>query len=400
MGRRFFRAGCELASPCACRLGSQAAMRCSFACPPRQGLVMAACLVGLLISTSGWCKEAPDRVVRVMVQSSAHSLPKSELIDALESQLGELDVEALVSSGSDGTVGPGFAGSRKQGRRAESEGSRSVLAFVFIESTDGAITVHFYEPAGSSFRERRIPVSGTNTASIEEVALVVRSAVKALLERQPSAPPQSVAAAKPPPPLDETVAPPEPAASGPEATAQAAFVELGLGYTTMPFAREASWQHGIALELSYHASSWWQAGLSYAWLPALTQRADGLEVNLERHPLQLFGGVEQEVGHDFFLDAHVGLFVDPISRTTRSDSQQLDPAPRTVRVSSGLLCGVGVAWEPLFPLRLIGSVQGEFLLNRFDFVVAEADSDGTQRALLSPWPVRPRLTIGAALSLP
>lgn len=43
--------------------------------------------------------------------------------------------------------------------------------------------VHFYEAAGTNLRERRVPVIDLDAANIEEVAVVVRSAVSALLER-------------------------------------------------------------------------------------------------------------------------------------------------------------------------------------------------------------------------
>src|SRR5690606_27654973 len=136
-------------------------------------LIGLAAVVGLIAGTGLAAAQASKRPsVLLMIPDSAPASPMQALQEVLVARLKELGVQVQLSASA-----PGLA---VAGERPESP---DVLAFIWLETQPDLIVVHFYEAAGTNLRERRIPVVNLDAASIEEVAVVVRSAVSALLDR-------------------------------------------------------------------------------------------------------------------------------------------------------------------------------------------------------------------------
>jgi hypothetical protein len=336
--------------------------------------------------------DEPDRTVVVVVPEAAAPLPLQKLVEALSSQLAELGVQVQLSTGPAGAGAPTDATSLSR--------DRDVLAFVWIERTVDALVVHFYEPAGRSLRERRIPVTGTDAASIEEVAVVVRSAASALVERADGRSTEStrpVVSRPAPRPLPPTPAATARGPSRPSETAPPPF-QASLGYAGTLYARDSPWQHGVMGSIAWRAATTpWRVGAAYSWFSPIQRRTDELRVALYRHPIELFFGLEVPVfGPRVSLRAEGAGIADPIVRRTSRVLEGLESTPSTTRWSWALSTRLRFAWEPTAPLWLFFAGGADFLLNRFEHVV----QTGEQNPVLTPLLARPCLQVGAAADFP
>ena len=338
----------------------------------------------LLAGPAAAAPEGPIRAVVVKVPEGEPPLPLQRLIEALRSQLVELGIEVQLSTGpADGDA---------VGGTAPSSPDRDVLAFVWIERTADALTVHFYEPAGTSLRERRIPVTGTDAASIEEVAVVVRSAANALLERAANEPPPTAEPTIQPPPRPAPQAPPE------EAAPEASPLQLGVAYAGTLYASEVPWQHGAQVSIAWRAGTTpWRIGAAYSWVGALRRRTDDLTLTLYRHPMEVFVGFEVPVAGDHAsLRAEGGGIGDRVVRRTNQVSPDLQTTPSTARWSWAVSTRLRLAWRPTRPVWLFAAAGADFLLSRFDHVVRTP----SEQPVISPLAVRPNLQVGGAIDFP
>jgi len=336
---------------------------------PRPRRSLAALLAALLSA-----RVAAAHPVIVVAADPAAPEHQAELVDALDGQLAELGVEVVLSAHAPGgdRAAPAALG-----------GGRDLLAFVLVERTPTALVVHFYEPAGTSLRERRIPVTGTGSTSIEEVAIVVRSAASALLERARQEPPPAPPPAAPAPPPPAPRAPPD--RPGP--------VQLALAYSGQPYGLDLPWQHGARAALAWRSTgSPWRLGVDYLWVPPLEIRTSEVTVALQRRPLEVFFGYAIPVGGPRLeLQPEGAVGADPIRRRTERVTRSLEATPPTARWSWSVSTRLRLAWEPAPPWALFLTGGAEFVLNRVEQVTEREE-------LVSPLRARPRLDLGVAVT--
>ena len=338
----------------------------------------------LLAGPAAAAPEAPIRTVVVKVPEGEPPLPLQRLVEALRSQLVELGIEVQLSTG------PADGGA--VGGTTSSSPDRDVLAFVWIERTADALTVHFYEPAGTSLRERRVPVTGTDAASIEEVAVVVRSAANALLERAAQEPSPTAEPARPPPP------PPPPEAPPREAQPGLSPFQAAVGYAGTRYASEVPWQHGAQVSIAWRAGSTpWRLGAAYTWVTALRRQTEDLTLTLYRHPMEVFVGFEVPVSDGrVSLRAEGAGIADQVVRRTNQVSPDLQSTPSNARWSWAVSTRLRLAWRPTRPVWLFATAGADFLLDRFDHVVRSPEEE----PVISPLAVRPNLQVGGAVDFP
>jgi hypothetical protein len=273
------------------------------------------------------------------------------------------------------------------------DSARNVIAMVWIERSHDALVIHFYEPAGSSLKERYIPVSGDDATSIEEIAVVVRSAVSALRERT-----RAPARVRTPEP-ESKPAPPAPAPpTMPKVRPASSSVQLSIAYLLTHYASGTDWDHGPSLAATWHAGRLpLAAGLGYAWLPEVRRTTDDLTVTLERHPLEAFVATSVTLSDGRLrLEPQLGVVLDPITRTTTQASDAVEVTPSTTRWSWAASTKFCVSYSPLPRFWVFGSGGADTLLNRFENVVQGGD---TERTVLSPLRVRPHFQLGSAIEL-
>ncbi len=325
--------------------------------------------------------QEPVHTVVVMVPEASPPLPTQRLTDALTSQLAELGVEVQLSTGPAGVPGP---------VTALSSPHRNVLAFVWIEGTRDALVVHFYEPAGASLRERRIPVTDTDAASLEEVAVVVRSAANALLERARL---EAEKEKSPPPaPLPKPRSSPPPPAPPPPPPPESARFLLSLAYAGQLYAPDLGWQSGISGTAVWRPNrGHWLVGVAYTWFPPLEYRTDQLTLELWRHPGEVFVGWESPLADSrVSFSAEGALILDPVLRRTSRVSSALELAPDDTRWSAGASTRLRVAWCPTRGWWLFASGGADYVFNRFEHVV----DDEAETPVISPLRLRPRGQVG------
>jgi hypothetical protein len=319
--------------------------------------------------------------VIVRVSEAASPLPLERLVEALRSQLAELRVDVELRS--DALTGQGTQ-------------SGAVVAVVWLERSGERLVVRFYEPAGSSLRERNIPVSGTDAASIEEVALVVRSAVSALLERSASMVTSRVAAPAPPPQRAVPAEAPRASAAAPSSapSSNTQSLEVSGAYVVTRYARGTDWQQGAAFGIEWRERQLpLAAGFGYTWLPPLETRTEDLLVTLRRHPFETFLGVPWQTERSpFRLEPSVALLADPITRTSSALSSELQTTPTTTLWSWAASARLRVGVRPTSGVWLFAAACADVLLSRYEHV-----TEGPHGAVfLSPLPVRPRFQLGGA----
>jgi hypothetical protein len=322
-----------------------------------------------------------------MVPEASSPLPIQRLTEALTSQLAELGVEVQTSTGRAGA--PNSATALASSRR-------DVLAFVWIEGTPDALVIHFYEPAGTSLRERRIPVTDTDAASLEEVAVVVRSAASALLERARDQGPEQI---PPPRPLPQLELPPPRPAPAPALALppRSALFQLSLGAVGQPYAPDLGWQGGVLLAAAWRPNrGHWLLGGAATWFPPVEYRTEQLSLELRRHPGELFVGWESRLADSpISFRAEGGLTLDAVVRRTGRVSDSLELAPQDTRWSAGASTRLRVAWTPTPRLWLFAAGGADFVFNRFDHVL----EDEAETPVISPLRVRPRGQMGVALDI-
>lgn len=313
----------------------------------------------------------------VAVPEASTGLLAEELVTALRGQLSEMGVEVVLSRR------PLDVPSETSPAAAQ----QNALALVWLVREGEVLGVHFFESDGATLRQRRLPLHGTDAASLEEVALVVRSAVSALLERhenEQEPAPHSEHGEATPESVEET---PSPKSAHPSASREALFW-LGLGWVGQSYAPEVPVSHGVQVAVGARPTRGnFGLGFSYQLLPAQIAASDQVSVTLWRHPLETLIFWQAAAGDSpVFFGGEVGVMMDILRRSTVVSVPELSPNPDTTRFSWAL------AGRALFGVRLgrqislRGNAGADLLAERVSVVL----DDG--QVLLRPHRVRPRLS--------
>jgi hypothetical protein len=337
--------------------------------PLRFGLLFRFVLFVLVASlSSALANEATSGDSRRVVLLGAKN-PSSAAVawwSSVHAQLSDLDADVVDEA----HVADSLEGSARVARLlADRTGA---LAVVWLDAGEGVVTVFLFESKGRRLRARRVLVSGTAAAAAEEVGVVVRSAISALLEGTEVFMPEIPVPAPP-----RAVAPPpraEPPSAANERVSGDDRLRLSAGYVGTLYSLEAAWQSGVATALALKPStSPWFVEVGYAIFPPLTLETEGVRSELRRHPIELGFGLDLAVGR--FRAATEALFiVDFVSRRTTQAEAPLSRSAADVRT----LYAASVRLRGALPLgagfQLYAAFGAEFLLNRFDHVVEIGNS--------------------------
>lgn len=285
---------------------------------------------------------------------------------------------------------------------AEAKGwaqSQGAAAVVWLEVSERGWRLFLFEPRGPHLRQRRIGAASSEAAT-EELAVVLRSALTAIVEGIEAGMSEVVLEMAPhkPEPLAEAAGidstQPDPSVPG------RALLALGGAYTGSFYTSEGPWENGGSLVLQFRPERGSVfLGLSYAVLsPRVIEReVSGAKVQtrIRRRPAELFAGVELGSGAlrwgpelgvvaDFVRRESLGAEA-PFLATTTSSRWQIAGSAR-VRGTWFLVEGVGVS----------SSLGADFLVAPVRHVV---DVEGSSILLLRQAPIRPRLEMGVFVQL-
>lgn len=308
--------------------------------------------------------EAPR--VELIVEGSDEPL-SARLVTALEAQLAELGVALVVQLP---------ASSNPSGEQAP-------IAIVWIRSRDGTLAIQFFEPRGERLRVREVPVSGQDPVSIEEVSLIVRSYVEALLVTP------SESRAEPKPSLKSEAEKQQRGGLAPQFHADVAF-------TLSTLASEADWQPGARLGAGVAGLGPFTLGVQMTLRPALVLDSDQVALQLRSYPFGLFASARLPLNGDFYLVPRLNAQVDIVQRRTLA-GDGVAPADDETRASFVLGGELQIEWQLVAWGGLYVSAGADVVLGRYDYAISTPEG---QVNVLSPQLVRPLLGTGFSLQVP
>ncbi len=330
--------------------------------------------------------------VSLFVQTRNESLPTDRLIAALAAHLGEIGVHlevAKTNSPQDSDTPP-IAPAAPTTPAAEGTTSPlEPIALIWIREEAGQLRLQFYELSGGRLRARNIPLASTDAASIEEVSLVVRSYVDALLDG-PEA--QPVPQPKDPNPAPQ-VEPPKETPSSTENQEQqegSPSFRLELGYAPSGIDLSETWQQGAAVSFVVRHWAPMSLGVSYTFLTHLVQDDDDVSLTLKRHPISLFAGIPIALTNRSTLEPRLALEADITSRSSTS-TDQVSASESESRVIWSTSAQLQAGFSFSEHIGAFGTGGVSMVINRFDYVL---DTNSEQQVLLSPDRVRPVMMLG------
>lgn len=194
---------------------------------------------------------------------------------------------------------------------------------------------------------------------------------------------------EPEPPVKEEQAEPPPSEKRPR-------LWFALGYTGNTFASSMIWHHGVGLELSGIPWHPVRVGVGYdVVIPAMVGR-DGVEIELRRHPVSIWGTYDLRVARRLAVSFGLRATVDPVVRRSRGVMPQ-EVADPSLRLFGSLTPSIGlvVHLAPRIDLRL--TPGAEVLVTTSRYIVEGASAP----IAIAPHPVRfvvrLNLEIGALL---
>jgi hypothetical protein len=331
---------------------------------------------------------AESRVVLVLPEARTPAEPlDTHLQGALRGQLRELDVEVGVVRRAEEPLA-------NAAQRAQSIAqAEHALGVIWLELRPDRLSVFLYDSSGHLYA-RDVTPDGSTVSQSEAIAIILRSAIAAMLEgdavsmTEVQLPPRSPGPA---------VAPAAPVGPPTAPTIDRAYLHAGVSYVGSLFARRTAWQHGAALVLrAAPTDSPWFFGLDYAYFPPVELEAGGVRTRVQRHPLEVLGGLRLRVAALYF-NVEGALSADYTVRTTEQVSAGLVPAEARGRWLWAASSRLGVTVPISRRVYGVLNVGAEFLLNPFHQVVAETKI--VNEVVASPLLVRPRLELGALISV-
>jgi hypothetical protein len=330
---------------------------------------------------------ASTRVVMLMAAAdTAEGALDIQIRAALEGQLRELAVE-LVAVASEQL--PLSTTARRAPKIASAAGAFGVI---WLERKPRGVRIYLYDASGQHLYVRDAESGGSEASVAEEVAIVLRSAIGALLEGNMTG---MTEVQLPPTPRAITQSPPSELPQ--PATPEMPSLRLGAAYVGTLFFRNAAFQHGVAgaIAVGFPQTPFF-AGLGYTYFPALTVSNGGTASQVRRHPIDGFAGAELRF-NPLYVTAEAAFIGDAVVRTTEITAPGLTATPPTTRWIWALSTRLSCAFPLRSRLRLKLGVGAEFLLNRYDQVIDGPSVHPDVAA--SPLLARPRVEAGLVLGI-
>ena len=284
-------------------------------------------------------------------------------------------------------------------------GAHGADAVVWLERSEAGERIYLLDVRGPHMRQRLIYGVGSAEIASEEIMVVLRSALTAIVEdieaglsevALPGPSPAPAAA------LDDSAASKAVEDESMVAPTETREVLLGVrvGYAGASYARVAPWQHGLSVGAQLRP---WRgavyADLSHTFAAPMHVSSyvgsGQLETILRRRPTELFFGWEMSE-RAFRWGPELGLLLDRIERTTPRVGEPFVTAERFERWQLALGARVRVTWRFDGTSGFTPSCGADFPLGTYD---QAATVDSTRIPLLEQRSFRPRLDAGLFLGV-
>ena len=366
--------------------------------PPRGSKTRGVGLLALavLLGAAAAAAAEPDRRV-VLLLANGDEARRETLVGAIRAQLGDLPVGIVVERAEGSTE-------KLRDRLDLAAGAckkHAAMGAFFLEAelADDLI-VYLVEPEAKRALVRRIKkTQGAEQAGVEELSLVVRSTVGALLEGReigmeqgpelaPKPPPSVAPAPIAPPPVPPRDAPvPRPP--------DQSRARLDAHYAGESYAPEVGWQNGLGVELSASMDGLLFFGLGYVASAPVEAERDAARVGVGRYPVRAFTGYEIPLDRLRFV-GQLGLIGELDRRSTTKTAGGVAPTESDDQLGWAVSPRVGVRYDVGQRTSVGLSVGADVFLNVSEYVV---DLPSGRETLLTPYRVRPRAAVGIAVDL-
>jgi hypothetical protein len=335
---------------------------------------------------------APSRTAVLLIAQGTPAAQKDAALAAIRSQMVDVPIRIVVQE----TTIPRGDMRAVIDLAVELSVRNSAIGTFWVDlDHEGDLLLYLTEPQGSRLLVRRIrSPKGAEGAALEELGLITRYAVSALLEGgQIGMQPVPVAPTRPPaPPAAAETGADAPRTIGGEATRKR--LRLGAGYSGESWLAELGWQNGVRAFASYELGRDSYVGVSYAWEAPLTFETNRASARLVRHPAELLFGARLPLG-PVALAGEIALGLDAQVRSTTSSAQGLSKTPDETVLTVAVSPRVGVTKQALGRAEFFGFIGIDYVVNPTAYVI---DSPARERVLGSTR-VRPRVDMGVSIAL-
>lgn len=347
-------------------------------------------LVCVLIALSprGALAQAGQVVLVLAERTSSADALESELLGALRGQLRELDVGVLVLRAAREPLA-------MAAHRAKQIAARQrALGVIWLETAaDERRSVFLYD-AGGHLYGRDVESTGSAASQSEALAIILRSAIAAMLEGEAVGMNEIELPPQPPPPPPE--APPSTAAPRSHVVEDERYLRGGIAYVGTFFVRHAPAQHGVAfIATARPTASPWIVGVDYTYFSSVELEADGVQITLERHPVEAFGGVELP-WKSLRLNVIGAVSGDYLQRTTATAADDWQPTRDSGRWVWAVSTRLGLSLPIAGRLSAVLNLGTDFVLNPVSQALAPTST--TTKIVGSPLRARPHVQLGVMVS--
>lgn len=330
----------------------------------------------------------------VLVVSAADAARAESLTGAIRAQLGDLPVAVVLESGEV----PSGLRERLDYAATACKKHDAVGAFFVEAEREDDLLLYLIEPAAKRALVRRVKkTAGAEQAGVEEMSIIVRSTVGALLEGREigmeAGPEIAPPPKKPPPPAPappKKPPPPPPPEPPPEGVAR-----LAAHYAGEAYAPEATWRSGLGVELSGSPDGQLFFGLGYVALSPIEVETESARVRVARYPLRAFVSFEIPVAR-FRFGGQMGVIGELDRRSTTKTGAGVMPTDSADTLSWALSPRVTARYQVWSRTHLWAGVGLDVFLSNSEYV---AELPGRREALLSPYRTRAHASLGLSVDL-
>jgi hypothetical protein len=327
-------------------------------------------------SEAGVTTPQPSSAAVVFVRADA-TRASAGSYDGTEAQLRELSVQVVSAEpmGKLSLASQAFRAAELARRH------RALGTIWFDQDATAQLRVYVYDAKHRQLTSRTL--ARADAASGEEVAVVLRSAISALIageatELEPVTIP-------PPAPAPPATPPAPPRQHSPRLLA-------GAGYAATTYT-SGSFQNGVQLLLAGRPSARTLLGLDASWFEQARLSGGGAEAVLTRYPMELFGGYAFATSPRFFAYFELALQLELLQRKTRVSDPRLEARPGEDRLRFSVVPRLRSVFEPVAGLLGFAAFGADITTDRYDYVV----QSGSGPVRLAARTVRPRLEAGVAV---
>jgi len=334
----------------------------------------------LLAATAATAEPSgPELPVVVLVLSADGGTTGETLATAVEAQIGDLPVRLAVERTAE--LPPTLPAQVTVAAEIAERLSAGTVFWLDVSIPD-RVFVYLSERGGSRVLMRAVDAAG-EAERVESVALIVRGLVEAILGGG------TIGIALPPPP------PPPPPLPEPPAPPDRHWLGLQLAYALDFFSPEATLLQGLDAGLLFHVHENWSLFAAYRILTAAEVAADGIDLRVDRHPVDVGVRFRWPID-DWDFGASLFGVVDYLTAAAGSRTADMTAtAPENVWLGGlGLLVHAGYRIAGSFRLFLDGGLDVYF--NDVDYVV---EGSAGSRVVLGSRSFSPRLMLGLWVDL-